>query len=194
MSYFSKKVRENLKSKQAGFTITELMVVIAIVAILSGIGVPFLIKTVPYYRFKDSADEFFSDLQFCRMSAVKQGVHCTMVFNNNGYQIFADDDADQVLDAGENVLKTMTWNSRDNIQYVSRTSELNDPDETTGVTREADLASLSFRPDGIAHNDSDLSQPGGGIINLSDGSGRKTRSVWVTMAGSIRMDVNEVEP
>ena len=59
--------------RQNGFTITELLVVMAIVAILLGIGVPSYRYITNSYRLSAEINSLSGDLQYARAEAVKEG-------------------------------------------------------------------------------------------------------------------------
>src|SRR3984893_16700788 len=58
---------------QTGFTLTELMVVITIVAILMGIGVPSFKYVTTANRVSSEVNGLLGDLQFARSEAIKEG-------------------------------------------------------------------------------------------------------------------------
>lgn len=58
--------------RQAGFTIAELIIGMAVISILAGIGAPNLSKWMDNYRIKAAARELYSDLQLARMQAIKK--------------------------------------------------------------------------------------------------------------------------
>lgn len=55
-----------------GFTLVELMVVIAVVAVLLTIAAPSYQKLIERNRLKEASQAFKSDLQFARMEAIKR--------------------------------------------------------------------------------------------------------------------------
>jgi type IV fimbrial biogenesis protein FimT len=60
------------RQKNAGFTLLEIMVVVAITGILAGIAVPSFQSTLERDRLKQVAEGFKSDVQFARTEAIKQ--------------------------------------------------------------------------------------------------------------------------
>lgn len=58
--------------RQRGFTITEALVAIGIIAILAALAIPSFRDTIDKYRLKSAADGLYSALQFARSEAVKQ--------------------------------------------------------------------------------------------------------------------------
>ena len=70
--------------KKEGFTLVELMVVIAILAVLAVLGIPNLISWLPKYRSGSAAREIFTIVQQARFRAVKENANFVVSFVDNG--------------------------------------------------------------------------------------------------------------
>lgn len=91
--------------KSLGFTLIELMVTIAIAAILMGIAIPSFVATISSNRLTTSANELVSALNLARSEAIKRGIQVTLLRTGNtnqvwenGWQVFTDIDGDGSLD------------------------------------------------------------------------------------------------
>ena len=106
-----------LRSNEQGFTATELIVVMAIIAVLVAIAIPSFSTMVPNYRLKAAARNLYSDMQKARLQAIKEntliGVSFTTVAypaDGGGYTVFIDDGSgggvagNAVQDGGETLL------------------------------------------------------------------------------------------
>ena len=69
--------------KNSGMSITEVMVVIAIIAILSAIAVPNYIAWLPKYRLKSAARDLYSNLHLAKMTAIKADKKCRVKYYKN---------------------------------------------------------------------------------------------------------------
>jgi type IV fimbrial biogenesis protein FimT len=67
----ARQVKDMLR-KNAGFSLTELMVIIGIIGIMAGIAMPNLIGWLPKYRMGSAAREILGTLEFARLTAVKR--------------------------------------------------------------------------------------------------------------------------
>jgi type IV fimbrial biogenesis protein FimT len=105
-------------NRQAGFNMTELMIVVAIVAILLSVGIPSYRYITNSYRMSAEVNGLMGDLMYARAEAIKEGYNVTACTSANGVScdpgavtwqegwiIFQDVNADQTVDAGDNVLR-----------------------------------------------------------------------------------------
>ena len=80
------------KRSERGFTVIELLAVIAIMMVVTAIATPTFYYWLPKYRLSASARQISADLQLARMKAISQNTKYRLRFiDNNTYQIWKDD-------------------------------------------------------------------------------------------------------
>lgn len=105
------------RSGAHGFTLTELLVVMAIVGILLAIGTPTFRSVTNSNRIASEINGLLGDMQFARLEAIKQGVPVTVCVSSNatsctgtnswrnGWIVFSDSNGNGTVDTGEAVLR-----------------------------------------------------------------------------------------
>lgn len=104
-----------------GFTAIELMVTVAILAVLAGLAAPSFNPIIERWRVRQVSEELQSTLYFARSEAVKRGGGIAILRNtstdgctisdtdtdawNCGWLVFVDKNSDGVKDNGEEVLQ-----------------------------------------------------------------------------------------
>ena len=83
-----------------GFTLIEVIIVVAIIGIMTAISIPAISSWLPNYRLKAATRELYSDMQKIKLIAVKRNTNvgiafATVTFPTTGgsYQAFVDDGA-----------------------------------------------------------------------------------------------------
>jgi prepilin-type N-terminal cleavage/methylation domain-containing protein len=100
----------------SGFTLVELLVTIAILALLLAVGAPALTSFVSSSNSTNAVRLLSTSLAYARSEAVSRGdvvtvcgstngTACNVANWNSGWLVFRDTDGDALLDAGEEVLK-----------------------------------------------------------------------------------------
>lgn len=91
---------------ESGLTIIELMVVIAITAILMAFAVPNFVGWRENSKFTGTVDNLRGDLNLAKIMAVRENGFVAVQFLADGYQVFTDNGASAgVLDAGERLIR-----------------------------------------------------------------------------------------
>jgi type IV fimbrial biogenesis protein FimT len=97
------------ENREAGLTIIEIIVVIAIIGILSAIAIPGFSAWLPGYRLKAAARDIYSNMQMAKMGAVRTNRTWTVVFSSgttNYYQVRSDTRVERTVnlaDYGSNI-------------------------------------------------------------------------------------------
>ena len=70
--------------REQGFTLIELMVTIIILCVLLGLAIPGFSSWIPKYRLRGAARDIHSNLQYAKMTAVKDRTRCGVLFDVPG--------------------------------------------------------------------------------------------------------------
>ena len=105
------------RDRQRGFTLIELMITIAVVAVVVGFAMPQLGSMIRNGQMVSQGNSLLGGVQYARGEALARGQIVRMCGSSDGvscdgewgrgWVVFADEDADGSLDAGE-VLRTDT--------------------------------------------------------------------------------------
>jgi type IV fimbrial biogenesis protein FimT len=147
-----------MKARQSGFTLIELMVTIALVALILGLGVPSFVEFSRNNRMTGAANDLLADLNLARTESVKRHVAVTVCASNDpmaatpacagtavtsfaGWIVFVDDanpdvaastDGDAAFDAG-----------------AGETLLRRHPPLPTGTTAKSDKGFITYAPSGF---------------------------------------------
>lgn len=80
--------------KKAGFTLVEVMIVIAVFAIMAAVAIPTFMSLLPGMRLNGATRQVASDLMAARMKAVKLNQRTKVSFGSTGYGYEIWNDAD----------------------------------------------------------------------------------------------------
>lgn len=95
-----------------GFSLLELMVAIALIAIIATLALPNMVGQISGSRLRGDGDNLRGDLQLARARAVRDAVPVALVFTATGYSMFTDEGATpRSLDAGETLIRSKTLSS-----------------------------------------------------------------------------------
>lgn len=116
---------DKIAGNESGFTLMEIILVVAVMGIVAAIAIPSFMALLPAMRVNGAARQVMGDLMDARMEAVKQNHEFKVFFlNNHEYKILDDNDSDGVDDGGLETSKTI--DIQDNYKDVTL-SDTGDP-------------------------------------------------------------------
>ena len=173
----------NVLYKNRGFTLTEIIIVIALAGIIMTIAIPSFLNWLPNIRFRQASRDFFLDLQMAKIEAVKRNVNVGVAFNlagggcpalgnpvpspGGGYVVFLDDGNgggiadDAIQNGGEQALQTRNFPT--NVAFCANSL----------------AANLAFQPNGLPTGTTNLT--------VQNDTGRQ-RIITVSLAGNVDLN------
>ena len=138
----------------SGFTLIEMIVVIAIMAVMLAIAVPGFLGMTPRSSLKTAARDMISNLQLARIEAIRGRKTWAVQFDTGSarYRILDDDGADDTWNTtDDNVYKTVNFSDYRDVSYGSaQGARPGGTVQTDGVTFSAER--VTFKSDGSSES------------------------------------------
>ena len=76
--------------RNSGFTMYEMMVVIAIIAILATVTMPSFLSWLTAHRLRGASINLIADMEMAKIRAIRENTFVAVQFGTNQYRIFVD--------------------------------------------------------------------------------------------------------
>ena len=148
----------------SGFTLIELMIALAVFAILAAVSVPNYITWLPKRHLQSSAIDVQGTIYLAKMTAIKENTNVVLEFDiaKESYLVFIDTDEDGSLDSDERTVRSNQM--------------------STGIN----LISTDFGADQLTFNSRGLADDSGDIILRNKDN--EDRTINVTLTGMSRIN------
>ena len=172
--------------RKNGFTIVELIVIIAILVVLVLIAIPGFSRWLPNYRLRAATRDLFSNFQHAKLTAIKRHRTCAISFDQDidtttyDYVVYVDMGNDLELDAGDEVLTKVLFSER--YEGVIFDTTKGGGDGIDFIDNDDGNPSVGFLSNGFGVDNN--GNPVAGSVFLTNTTGRQ-REVAVASAGSI---------
>lgn len=136
--------------KQQGFTLIELMITLAVIAIVAGIAAPSFSDMIQDNRLTTTSNELLTGLAITRSEAIKRGERAAICQSDDGsscsgnasnwhegWVVYIDEDTDGVIDGDEDIISV----------HASLSSNM---------TLSMGASAISYDSDGLATNLSNI--------------------------------------
>lgn len=159
--------------KQSGFTLVEVMVVVAIVGIVTGIAVAGYLSWKPGYVLRGAVSQVRGDLNRAKMRAVETRRQCRVTFTANSYTI----------EDGNRTMNSNQWGNVDangifTAGTVWRTYSLNDYPQVTLLNITG--SPVVFSPRGTASLQSlRVNHPNAGSVDIAVNITGRIKTTWL---------------
>jgi type IV fimbrial biogenesis protein FimT len=151
--------------KISGFTLVEMLVSIAILAIVLLIGIPSFNSIIKSSNMRSNSGDFISALNYARMESVKRGTSVELDQTDGaswteGLVVWVDDDEDGTMDSGEELRYWDTFSTG------------------SSITSANSVTSFTFSADGGVDNNDTLKL-------CDDRTGETGRNITVLSSGAV---------
>jgi type IV fimbrial biogenesis protein FimT len=146
--------------REQGFTLIELMITIIILSVLLGLAIPGFSRWLPNYRLRGAARDIYSNLQYAKMTAVKDRAGCGVLFDVASSRY-------QVVSSGPNRTFESTSGSPGGDDVVLKTVNFSEYGSGVGYGHGTATQTAKTIPD--TNWDDEVTFPGDGVVFDSRG-------------------------
>ena len=90
---------------RSGFTLFEALIVIALIAVVSAVAAPNIIKWRRAARLRGAAENLKGDLELAKLKAIRESGAVSVVFFTDRYRVFVDNDQDWNPDTSDSMMR-----------------------------------------------------------------------------------------
>ncbi|MEM9101477.1 MAG: GspH/FimT family pseudopilin [Pseudomonadota bacterium] len=159
MFCFTRKGHNSLGKNTQGFTLIELFLTIAILAVIAAIGVPSFQETVRSNRITSSSNDIVHSLNYARMEAIRRGASITLKTTSG----------------------TNDWSNGYSVESPSEVLKKVNIDHATLQIATVNLSEITFKADGFL-------SANGEVFTVCSASGDKGRQITLLKSGRIALD------
>ncbi|MGD8993216.1 MAG: GspH/FimT family protein [Desulfobacterales bacterium] len=164
-----------------GFSIMEILTVIAIMAILAAIAIPGLIGWRNNAQLGRAARDVYSSFQKAKMESVRRNGNCGIEFRTNDYVVYIDSDLSFDFNAvNDQVIQTVNWSD-----YPGVRLDLSQGGGD-GLTFSNPNTGLVFAPDGLPRNN--VGGLGSGTVFITFQNSSRQNTVTISTVGNIQIN------
>lgn len=171
------------RKRETGFTLMEILIVIALISVISVFAIPGIMSWMPDYRLKSAARDARSNFQKAKLAAIRERANCAFWIGgtNDKYVVYVVSDNNQVPDNGEQVIAEVNLADEygDDGKFVSFLDDDGGPIEW-----------IAFQPNGLPRNPGGALE--GGVLTIDNSKGN-TFEIIVTRAGNIRTHADWID-